>query len=631
MSDSKEQADFFTELGREIKEGWQSLRDGYGAFTVSLRNQIRQAQGAKLDYVIMPIGGSLPERAEPPRSFVERQLPLPPPPMSMERLNRRLQAIADAGNVKGVLFLFRGFAAGLAKLQSFRQAIERLQAAGKEVIIFTPYLNLPHFYAAAAADKIIVPPSTQFEVLGLRSEIAFYKDALARVGVEVDVVQISPYKSAYDPFDKAEMTPEFQAQIDWLLDDQFDMLTADMAKGRSTNGRSLPQETLYQLINQGPLSATAALEAGLIDHIAYEDELAFLLADVDEEADADKEETAVSDSTTTTETDETVTRVATRATTDEDEQPKASLKTWDEAAGQLLEKWRRRSKKFIGVISLEGAIMMGSSRQPPIDLPIPFIGGSSAGEATLIQLLRQAEEMDNMAALIFHVDSPGGSALASDLIGREVARLAQKKPVLAYMGNVAASGGYYVSAPAQHIMAQPGTTTGSIGVIIARPSTGGLYNQLSVNRVQIKRGEHASLYSDMAPMSDAERQIFWDGILENYVQFKEVVANGRSLPIDELDPICEGRVWTGRQALEHKLVDSHGDFVEAVRCAAQLADLPTDDNHAIRVVNIHLKASSYLPPKPFEAAEEIGRWVFGDRIRALSGQPLYLLPFQIDI
>lgn len=604
MAENKPQPDFLTELGRELTAVWSTLRAESQQMGVAIRNQLRRARGAKLDYLIMPLGGSLPERADPPRGFIERQLPLPPAPLSMEHLNRRLHAIADADNVKGVLFLFRGFDLGLAQLQNFRRAIERLRAAGKEVIVFTPYLNLPHYYAAAAANKIIVPPSAQFDVLGLRSEVAFYKDALARIGVEVDVVQISPFKTAFDSLGKSEMTAEFKAQVDWLLDDQFEMLTSDLAADRG-----LEVAELQQWIDRAPLTAAAAQAAGLVDIVAYEDELAAALF-VPEAAEAAPDDEALDD---------------------EEEKKHANLLPWDEAAPLLTEKWRKPSQKLIGVISLEGVITMGPSRQPPIDLPIPFLGGESAGEATLVQLLRQAEEMDSLAALILHVDSGGGSALASDLIGREVKRVAQKIPVLAYMGNAAASGGYYVSAPANHIMSQRGTMTGSIGVIMARPSTGGLYEKLAVNRVTVKRGERADLYSDVAPMTVEERQVFWEGIMENYSQFKQEVANGRSLPFDTLDPICEGRVWTGRQALTHKLVDSHGDFVDAVHQAAELAGLPHDDSHRLRVVNLWPHHDGYLPPKPFAAAEEIGRWVFGERLRDLNGQPLFLLPFQVQL
>ncbi len=133
----------------------------------------------------------------------------------------------------GVLFIFRGFQTGLATLQNFRLSIQRLQEAGKKVVVYTPYLDAKHYYAAAAADRIIAPPGTQFDVLGLHAEVIFLKDALQQIGVQMDVVQISPYKTAFDMFQHNDMTPEYRDQLEWLLDEQFDMLTADMAAGRS--------------------------------------------------------------------------------------------------------------------------------------------------------------------------------------------------------------------------------------------------------------------------------------------------------------------------------------------------------------------------------------------------------------
>lgn len=632
MTEQAKQPDFFSELKQELRQVQAEIGTVWSGAGVSLRNWLRQLRQAELDYVVLPIGGPLPERAEPPRGFIERQLPLPAPPLSLEVVNGRLQAIADASNVKGVVFVFQGFSAGLGTLQNVRRAITRLREAGKEVVVYTPYLDLPHYYVASAADKIVAPPGVTFEVLGVRLETVFLKDALARLGVQMDVVQISPYKTAFNTFGKSDITPEEEAQLTWLLDDRYDLLTADMA-----DGRHLSQADMQALIDRAPLFAEEALAAGLIDAIAYDDDLAYWLAEArEEEPEQEQEEgeTAVPDPVAADET-----AVADPPSEEEKSRPKAKLATWSEARGQLLEKARRRRKQFIGVVSLEGAIVMGPSRQPPIDLPIPFLGGAAAGEATLLRLLRQAEEIDNMAALIFHVDSGGGSALASDLIGRQIARISRKKPVLVYMGNVAASGGYYVSAPAQHIMCQSGTLTGSIGVISGRVSTKGLYEKLNVNQVSLQRGRHAGLYQEMAPLTDEEREIFWAGIVNSYEQFKQVVANGRHLPIDELDAICEGRVWTGRQAQAHQLVDSFGDFVDAVHKAAELAGWQVDDKTALPVANLHPKDGRYLLPRPFEAEPdatppssddallELGRMLLGEPLPVLDGRPLYLMPF----
>jgi protease-4 len=359
------------------------------------------------------------------------------------------------------------------------------------------------------------------------------------------------------------------------------------------------------------MSSEDALAKGLVDHLAYEDALPFLLA---REGDEDTNAEDVAEH----EEDD-----------DRARPPKASLATWGAARGLLLEKARRPLKKYIGVVSLEGAIAMGRSQRPP--LPIPFLGGATAGEATIVQQLRVAERDNRMAALIFHVDSVGGSPLASDLIWRQIERIAQKKPVLAYMGSVAASGGYYVCAGARHIMAQPNTITGSIGVVTAHISTGKLYENLSVNRVSFSRGRRAGLYSDASPLSDEESQVLWNNIVDVYDQFKRVVASGRDLHFDELDPICGGRVWSGRQARERRLVDSFGDFVEATKKAAEIAGLEVKDGDYLPVVNIYPSDRHYLLPNPYEQAKEVARLFSTDALRQFLGKPMLLLPFELKL
>ncbi len=614
---------FLKDLHSELQELWQNVKDIFSASAVNIRNQLRILRQAKVEYIFLTIGGTVPERADPPRSFIRRQLPLPPPALSIEEITKVFRIIADADNVKGVVLRCGGFATGLASLQSIRNAILRLKASGKEVVFFSPYLNLPNYYVASAANRIIAPPGTIFEVIGMRSDVTFYKDALAQLGIQADVVQISPYKTALDTFQHNEPTPEMLAQLNWLLDERFDMVTAEMA-----NGRNLSQEAFQQLVDKAPMFAEEALAAGLIDAVGYEDELAFLLA---EENEAD-EETAVPETDDAEKTQDT-TETETAETPDEPEEkdrPKAQIMPFGKAYPLLMEKFRRQSYKAIGVISLEGLISMGFNEEPLIDLPVPFVNEQVAGEASIVRTLRKAERDDRLAALIFHVDSPGGDALASDLIGREVERIAKQKPVVVYFGNVAASGGYYVAAYGRKIVCQPTAITGSIGVINMRLSTSGLYKKAHLNQVNIKRGEHADLYSSSQPMTAEEREIFWRSILESYRRFKRVVANGRSLPYDELDPICEGRVWTGRQAMAHKLVDQHGDFQDAVALAAQLADLPLDDEHDVPVINLYHHDGRHILPKPFEAIEELGQIVLGKRLEQLNGRNLWLMPLFMD-
>jgi protease-4 len=631
-----------SDLRRDLRNTRRALADNWTAAGAGLRNAWRRARHARADYVVLPVGGPLPERSGPPRGFIERRLPLPPDPLSLQQLNERLRRVADADNARGVIFIFRGFSTGLATLQNFRAAVTRLRAAGKEAIVYTPHLDLPHYYAATAADRIIAPPGARFEALGLYTEITFLGDALARVGVQADVVQISPYKTAMDRFSRGDLSPEAREQLDWLLDDWFDMLVADMAAGRG-----LEPADLRRLIDRAPFSAEEARAAGLIDRVAYDDELPALL---DQQKKEESETSLVPPPPgETSSVPSPPGRGLGRGT-----RPTATLKTWQQARNLLLEKPRRRTRRFIGVVSLEGLITLGPSRRPPIDLPIPFIGGATAGEQTLVALLRRVEQLDDMAALIFHIDSGGGSALASELIGRQLELLSARKPVVVYMGNTAASGGYYVAAPARYIMSQRATLTGSIGVIMAKLSMDGLYDRLSLNRVSLERGEHAGLYRDTTPLSTEERAIFWRAINDIYEQFKGVVARGRKMTVEQVNAIGGGRVWTGRQAQARGLVDDHGDFLDAIKKAAELAALPVDDVHAIRTVNLFARSSSYAiyPARSSashpgigrslalhgtamnrltmnETIEEAARWLAGEHLRAWNGRPLLLIPCEV--
>lgn len=606
-------------LSRAPLRALRSISEGLSVVGMNLRNGLKRMRKAHVDYVVLPVGGPLPERSGPKRGFIERRLPLPADPLSLQELNARLQTVADADNVRGVIFVFRGFSAGLATLQNFRAAVLRLRAAGKEAIVYTPYVDLAHYYAASAADTIVVPPGSHFEVLGFYSEITFLKDTLAMAGVEAEVVQISPYKTAMDRFNRSDFSPEHREQLNWLLDDQYDMLTADMA-----DARGMDQSAIRQMIDGGPMTAEAAFAAGFVDGVAYDDELPSWLAR--------RERTR----TPTPEAEVAAIREEENKT-DSDKTKTARLKQWPQARRMLIQKHRRRPSRYVGVVSLEGLIAMGTSRKPPIDLPIPFIGGQTAGEQTVVGLLRRVEKLDEVAALVFHVDSGGGSALASDLIGRQIEQFAARKPVVVYMGNVAGSGGYYVSAMARHIMSQRATITGSIGVIQARVNTDGLYDKVAANRVAVERGQHAGLYRDSGPMSDEEREIYWRTINDIYDQFKNIVARGRKLTQERVNEIGGGRVWTGRQAKELGLVDSHGDFVDAIRKAAELAALPTSDDYVIPVTNFVARNSSYTLPNsaPTEVATEVvhmlNRLITGESLRTMSGQPLMLLPYDLRL
>lgn len=590
----------------KLRRGWRFRRR---QTVVSIRNRLRKRQG-ELGYLILPLGGSLPERSSPPRGFIERQLPLPPPALSMQTIHYTCKRIVEANNVPGVVILLQPLSAGLASLQSLRAAILRLRDAGKRVVIYTPYLTIPAYFIGSAADMLIVPPSAEFQVLGLQAESRYFKDALAGVGISTDVVAVSPYKSAGSAFSESTMPDQEREQVNWLLDENFDMLTADMA-----SGRGLTQAAFQALINQAPFGAAHALENGLVDALAYDDQLSELIAErwppevkVKKSKRKKKQEAAPKPA-------------------------RAKLIKMGDARKRMIEHVQPTTEKYIGVISVEGAIMMDAAPSLlPFGSPV-----SIAAQSSLVPLLRRAAKIKNMAALILHVNSPGGDALASDLIWREVERIRPKKPVVVYMNNVAASGGYYIAAGANTIVAQRGTITGSIGVIITRPTVAGVYDKLNINRVTLKRGDNAGLYRGSAPWDMGERELIRGRLIATYNQFKQVVAQGRDLPFDELDPICEGRVWTGRQAQAHQLVDEHGDFLTAVQQARKLAGLP--ETHHVPIRNMISRSSSYVLPEingtgqpsiGFHGYVQMIENAFSSTFsNQMNGRPMMMMPFDV--
>src|SRR5690606_17669282 len=230
------------------------------------------------------------------------------------------------------------------------------------------------------------------------------------------------------------------------------------------------------------------------------------------------------------------------------------------------------------LLSVQGSIIVGGSRSFPV--PLPVLGERLLGSHTAEQTIRAARERRDVAAVVVHVDSGGGSALASDLIWRELSLLNQEKPVIVYLGNVAASGGYYIATPARKIVAQPATLTGSIGVLVSKPETQALRARIGANREVLRRGEHADILADDRPWTDDQRRTLEQVIVHVYDRFKTVVSEGRHIPFDDLEPICQGRVWTGKQAHERGLVDELGDFQLAVSLACRAAGLPDDGTTA---------------------------------------------------
>src|SRR5690606_21660155 len=268
------------------------------------------------------------------------------------------------------------------------------------------------------------------------------------------------------------------------------------------------------------------------------------------------------------------------------------------------------------LLSVQGSIIVGGSRSFPV--PLPVLGERLLGSHTVEQAIRAARKRRDLAAVVVHVDSGGGSALASDLIWRELHLLNQEKPVVVYLGNMAASGGYYIATPGHQIVAQSTTLTGSIGVLISKPVTEAMRAKIGAKREILRRGEHADILTDDRPWTDEQRRTLEQSIVHVYDRFKTVVAEGRNLPFAELDPICQGRVWTGKQARERGLVDELGDFQVAMGLACRAAGLPDDGSVAARRISAPRTRLAAEPAHAVQTLARIaGRGAWGEWIAAL--------------
>lgn len=532
---------------------------------------------AKLDWVMLTLPAQIPALPEP-RSWLQQRV-LGKAPMSLSDLRRLFERIADDPRPKGIILTLRGVQLSLADLQTLRGMLLKLRASGKRIICYAQGYDNATYTLASAADEIVLQPGGDLMTLGLYSEVTFLKDALDWAGVQMDSVAITPYKGALDSLTRSEPSPEGREQLDWLLDSRYEQLIAAIAEGRK-----MTPEAVRSMIDTAPHLDDEALKAGYVDAVETEEALHRRLAS-------------------------------------------EHIVTLEFAGKKLRQKWRQPSEKYVALLHLSGTMIQGESRKPPVHLPVPFVGDETMGDVTVVQQVRVLMKNKAAAAVILYIDSGGGSAAAAEAMTAALAELAADRPLVVYMNGVAASGGYYIATPAQWIVAQPGTITGSIGVISAKAVTGGLYARLRVNRTSFARGANADFLSDGAAFTEAQRARMKASIERIYQQFIAHVARSRKLTLDQVDAVGGGRVWTGEQALKHGLVDELGDLQVALKKARALASLP---DHAPLV-----RVGGKLKPLPAQLAEASKpaayiEYVNGNLQALCSGAPLVLLPFEMD-
>lgn len=526
-----------------------------------MRNLWRRLLRRRVAYVRIALSGGLPEFAPEPPWWLLR-ITGAQPVMSLSELRYRLRRIAADPYTRGVVLDIGVVTCGWATLRSLHDEVRRFRDSGKVAVAVVANPDTKGYLAACAAGAIVAPPTGLLSITGVYTEVQFLKEALERVGLAAEVTAVSPYKSAGDALARSDMSPEHREQLNHLLDLRYAEMVATIAAARGK-----PEDEVRALIDAAPLSAARARDAGLIDALLYEDELPDYLDQL------------------TAQPGDARGAVAS---------PPA-IAEWAQARRALRLPLAKPRRRLVGLVMVEGTIAAGSSRTIP--LPLPLIGGPIAGSDSVIQALRQAERHPRIAAVVLYVNSPGGSAFDADRIWREVARLDRRKPVVVAMGDVAASGGYYIATGARAIVAQPGALTGSIGVLIVRPVVAGLLERAGVHTVAIGRGANSAFFTSSEP-DEHERAATRQLMNDTYVTFKQRVSAGRKLEMDNLEPLAGGRVWSGAEAREHGLVDEPGGVPEALLRAQELAGLPRDRDAPLVPLG---GGRSRLPPQPFPA------------------------------
>jgi protease-4 len=428
--------------------------------------------------------------------------------------------------ITGVLIVPNGLPQDYwARIQEVRDAIIDFRSSRKPAFAYVEYGGEREYYLATACDRIFLMPTSPLDLTGLASYEVFLRGTLEKIGAYPDIYHIGDYKTAANQLTETTFTPAHREMAESLNRDLFDQLVRDIAKSR---GKS--EHDVRALFNEGPFLAEAARHAGLVDELAYEDQ-------IDDLVPGAKGEMSLLEGF-----------------------------NYARAHGPRI---GLRTGPRVGVIAVAGTIASGRGGFDPVY-------GGIAGSDVVVEQIRRARSDSTLRAIIVRIDSPGGSTIASDVIWRELAitrRQRPDRPIVVSMSNLAASGGYYIAMPAHAIVAQPGTLTGSIGIYGGKITTGGTYQKLGMTIESVSNGRHAEMNSPLRPYTESERAKLQEQLRAFYTQFVQKVADARGMTPDEVDSVAQGRVWTGRQAKEIGLVDELGGFETAIKVAKRRAKI----------------------------------------------------------
>jgi protease-4 len=467
-------------------------------------------------------------------------------PISMFDLLETLNQARTDPDVRAVLFEIDAAQLGLAQIEELRDQFRRLRAAEKDVWVYGEVLTLRTYALASAASKVVMMPTGELFLEGLYGEAMYFKQMLDHLDVKADIIHIGDFKSAGEPFYREGPSEEAKQQTETLLDGMYKSLCEMIA-----DSRGMTADQVKGLVDKAIHHPDEAQKAGLVDEVMYRQDL----------RQAIKRQYGH---------DVNVTRNygGDDATSIDFNDPFAIFKMF----GEIMDPdgGKKSARDTIAIVYVDSAITSGKTEQSP------FGGGAqNSGSDTVAMAIDRATAEDNIKALVLRVDSPGGSAIASDVICEAVKRCKDKgKPVIVSMGNVAASGGYYVSCLADTIYAEPTTITGSIGVVGGKIVTKGFWDWVGITSHEYKRGAHSDLFNTNRVFNESERTLVKNLMLDVYGDFKGRVIAGRGDKIQgDLESLAGGRVYTGTRALEIGLVDKLGGLGDAVRAARSAAGI----------------------------------------------------------
>ncbi|MFN8336218.1 MAG: signal peptide peptidase SppA [Cyclobacteriaceae bacterium] len=419
---------------------------------------------------------------------------------------------------------------GFATLEEIRQSILDFRESGKWVVAYADAMSEGAYYLASAADKVYLNPEGDVEFNGLAVEVTFFKKMFDKLEIKPEIFRVGQFKSAVEPFMLEKMSPENKLQLTEMINSIYDHVLTRVSEARGMDKSKLKEISDKMLVRNAKLS----VEHGLVDSLLYYDQVLDEL----------------------------------RGRLDLKEDAKVKFIKYNKYRKSYSESTGTTSNE-VAVIVADGTIMMGTGDQ-----------GVIGGEAFASEI-RRARENDNVKAIVIRINSPGGSFVASDMMWREVNLASQEKPVIASMSDYAASGGYYLAMACDTIVAQPHTITGSIGIFsVLFDASGLLNNKLGITFDDVKTGEYGDMVTISRPLTDAEKNVWQTRTEEIYETFTRKAAEGRHVTQDDIRQVASGRVWTGTQAKEKKLVDILGGYNDAIEIAAKAAGI---DDYKVRL------------------------------------------------